>query len=119
MVSSLTSISTSIYIATSISDGVARSIHFHLFMLINKTAIIFILYVYLFCMSFLSEISNVISCCLPTGKLSAFMHNKFDSKYLISLWLTSYLFPIMSSKLSGMCRFREVGKLSVLILLKF
>ena len=90
-----------------ISDGVAKSIHFHLFMFINVTAIIFILYVYPFCQFILSEISDVVSCCLPTGMLTAFMHTKFDSKYLISLQITSYQFRSMRSKLGGLCRSGE------------
>ena len=56
----------------------------------------------------MSILSDVISCCLPTGKLRAFMYTKFDSKYLISQQLTSYQFPSMRSKLGGMYRSREV-----------
>ena len=45
---------------------------------------------------------------LANWQATAFMYTKFDSKYLISLYLTSYQFPSMSSKFGGMRRSREV-----------
>ena len=45
---------------------------------------------------------------LANWQASSLMYTKFDSKYLISLYLTSYQFPSVSSKLGGMCRSKEV-----------
>ena len=69
----------------------------------------FVLYVY----SILSEISNVISCCLPTDTLTTFTHNRFDSKYFICLQLAGYQFPSIISEFGGMCRSRNVDRQDV------
>ena len=69
----------------------------------------FVLYVY----SILSEISNAISCCLPTDTLTTFTHNRFDSKYFICLQLAGYQFPSIISEFGGMCRSRNVDRQDV------
>ena len=87
-----------------IFDHVAKSIHFHLLIFINVAETIFILTNFYFDNFYFIFYLTLFRNFLCNNKF----HMQFDSKCFIFLWLASYQFSSMSSKLGGMCRSREV-----------